>query len=70
MIDSKDDNQGPRIPYEPPRLFDLGGGVAYAAVGDCIPGGSPTSRCKDGSIAGTLCKVGSTANPCGNGGTG
>jgi hypothetical protein len=61
MTDSKDDNQKTRIPYEPPQLFDLGGGVAYAAVA-CNPGGSPTGRCTDGSAA-TIgkCQIGNIA---------
>ena len=72
MTDPKDKDQRTKIPYEPPRLFDLGGGVAYAAV-PCSPGGSPTtakcenggaatgSGCSSGTMAGGQCKSGSTA---------
>ncbi len=60
MTDTKDDNQRTRIPYESPRLFDLGGGVAYAAVA-CIPGGSPAGKCKDGNAAPGICASGGVA---------
>ena len=60
MTGEKNDNQGTRIPYEPPRLFDLGGGVAYAQA-TCKPGGSPAAGgCKSGSAA--------TSGPCNSGG--
>ena len=62
MTDSKDNNQKTRIPYEPPRLFDLGGGVAYAQVATCTPGGSPTGQCRNGNIAATSrCSTGNIA---------
>jgi hypothetical protein len=74
MTDSKKDNQSTRIKYEPPRLFDLGGGIAHAAPGDCKLGGSPaggkcqagsvaiTSDCKPGQTAGVACKDGIAAS--------
>jgi hypothetical protein len=61
-----------KVPYEPPRLFDLGGSTAYAAA-PCNPGGSPaggqcrngstatTSKCQEGSAAGGACQSGSAA---------
>jgi len=62
MTDLKDENQKTRIPYEPPRLFDLGGGVAYAQAAVCNPGGSPTGQCKSGSAAATgRCSTGTVA---------
>ncbi len=62
MTDSKDNNQKTRIPYEPPRLFDLGGGVAYAAVTACSPGGSPAGQCRSGNAAPTgKCQIGNIA---------
>lgn len=73
MTESKDGNQKTQIPYELPKLFDLGGGVAYAA-GECkdgtVPkglickaGGSPGggTKCKSGSSAGADCNAGQTA---------
>jgi hypothetical protein len=72
MPNSKKDNPDTRIPYEPPRLFDLGGGVAYAADA-CVTGGSPidakctagtvasTDKCDTGGIAGDKCDSGGTA---------
>jgi len=50
MTNSKNGDKKEKIPYEPPRLFNLGGGVAHAAV-QCNPGGSPAGLCKDGSMA-------------------
>ena len=74
MTDSKNNEKDSRIPYEPPRLFDLGGGVAYAAApGACSPGGSPTAgqctpgsaatggKCQSGGAAGSVCQNGSGA---------
>lgn len=75
MTESKDGNQKTRIPYELPKLFDLGGGVAYAkGKGECkdgtLPaglickaGGSPGggTECKSGSSAGDECKSGQVA---------
>jgi hypothetical protein len=53
MPDSQDDNQDTRIPYEPPRLFDLGGGVAYAKGEDaCTTGSVAAGKCKQGCIPG------------------
>jgi len=61
MTDPKDKDQRPKIPYEPPRLFDLGGGVAYAQAA-CSPGGSPgVATCKSGSSAGSACWTGTAA---------
>ncbi|MBW1911797.1 MAG: hypothetical protein JRI43_01250 [Deltaproteobacteria bacterium] len=74
MTDSKKDNQSARTQYEPPRLFDLGGGVAHAAKGDCKVGGSPAggkckagtlalyADCKSGSRAGNKCQTGIAAS--------
>ena len=58
MANSKDEDKK-KMPYEPPRLFDLGGGVAYAAE-ECKVGGSPAGNCKDGSMA--------TSDECKSGG--
>jgi hypothetical protein len=66
MTDPKDKDQKTKIPYEPPRLFDLGGGVAYAQA-PCKPGGSPgPGACRDGSTAGSdRCTTGVVAGgPC------
>jgi len=62
MTSPKDKEQEPKIPYESPRLFDLGGGVAYAQT-PCAPGGSPAgATCSDGgAAAGGRCKQGNTA---------
>ncbi len=62
MKDSKGKNKEPRAPYEPPRLLNLGGGVAYAQ-GACKAGGSPgTSTCTNGTTAtGGKCGVGGAA---------
>lgn len=62
MAKPKDKDQGTKIPYEPPRLFDLGGGVAYAQAA-CSPGGSPgAGACKSGSsAAGLQCWTGTAA---------
>ena len=62
MKNSKDKDSEPRNAYEPPRLLDLGGGVAYAQ-GACKAGGSPgTSTCRSGTTAtGGKCKVGGAA---------
>ena len=82
MTESKDGNQKTRIPYELPKLFDLGGGVAYAA-GECkdgtVPkglickaGGSPGggTGCSPGSSAGADCKNGLRAgSKCDTGST-
>ena len=68
MTDEKNDNKGKKLPYEPPRLFDLGGGIAHAAAA-CQSGGSASLACKsgnnatggacgDGGIPSLLCKVG------------
>ncbi|MCK4787936.1 MAG: hypothetical protein KAV87_29555 [Desulfobacteraceae bacterium] len=62
MTSTKDNNKRTKIPYEPPRLFDFGGGVAYAAA-PCSPGGSPAGGvCSDGNTAiPSQCRAGSTA---------
>ncbi len=62
MADEKDNNQRTRIPYEPPRLFDLGVGVAHAAK-PCRPGGSPTGDCSAGTnpLVPATCKSGGIA---------
>jgi hypothetical protein len=61
MTNSKNGDKKEKIPYEPPRLFNLGGGVAYAAV-ECKTGGSPAGQCKDGTMATSgRCKPGGVA---------
>jgi len=71
MTNSQDRQKDSRAPYEPPRLFDLGGGVAYAqsvcatggAPGDvqCNPGSTAGGgRCKSGTSAGATCKSGTS----------
>ena len=50
MANSNNEDKKEKMPYEPPRLFDLGGGVAYAAE-KCTVGGSPAGKCTDGSLA-------------------
>ena len=61
MTDPKDNDKKEKIPWEPPRLFDLGGGVAHAAS-NCSAGGSPTGKCKTGTLAtGSQCKAGGIA---------
>ena len=65
-----------KIPYEPPRVLDLGGGVAYAdeskdcksggvALNNCSGGNSPASPskdCKAGGSPGVNCSSGSMAS--------
>ena len=73
MTSSENEDKKEKIPYEPPRLFNLlGGGVAYAAKGDnCKVGGSPVGQCKDGSMATSdKCKSGGIAGgkQCSDGG--
>jgi hypothetical protein len=62
MAEPKDKDKKTKIPYEPPRLFNLGGGVAYAQT-PCNPGGSPgAGACKEGVAAGSnYCQAGSLA---------
>jgi hypothetical protein len=72
MTSTKDKDKKTKIPYEPPRLFDLDGGVAYAAA-PCSPGGSPAGgacadgsaatagHCKTGNVAGGQCQAGGAA---------
>jgi len=69
MTNSENGDKKEKIPYEPPRLFNLGGGVAYAAE-KCEAGGSPVSQCNDGSMATSQqCKEGGVAGSnCHNGG--
>ena len=59
MTDSKKDT---RTPYEPPKLFNLGDGLAYAQV-VCTTGGLPGGvQCTPGGTAnGGKCQVGYTA---------
>ena len=73
MTGSGKEDKDTRLPYESPKLFDLGGGVAHAATLDCKPGGSPagtmckaggaatTTQCNPGGAAGGVCTSGSTA---------
>ncbi len=61
MTDSNNEDKKEKIPYERPRLFDLGGGVAYAQA-KCKAGGSPAGQCKGGNMAtGGECKAGGIA---------
>lgn len=60
MTSPKDDKEKIRIPYEPPRLFDLGGAAAGGGGAACNPGGSPQADCKDGNAA--------TSDKCTSGG--
>lgn len=75
MTESKDGDLKTRIPYELPKLFDLGGGVAYAkGKGECKKGTAPAglickvggspgggTECKSGSSAGADCRTGQVA---------
>ena len=53
MKNSKKKDKEPRTPYEPPKLLNLGGGVAYAQEGACKAGGSPgvVGSCRNGAVA-------------------
>ena len=64
------DDKGSRAPYEPPKLFNLGGDIAYAQ-GACGTGGSPGfTACNSGGTAGGgRCKSGTTASGNCNTGT-
>lgn len=48
--DKKDKEKKNKIPYEPPRLFSLGVGTAYAGA-PCQQGGTPGNFCKAGGLA-------------------
>ena len=72
MTDSKEDKKEPRAPYEPPKLFNLGGGIAYAqsvcstggtpGAVQCSPGGTASGgSCKSGGQAAGTCRSGTTA---------
>ena len=70
MKNSKKEGNKSRTPYEPPRLLNLGSGVAHAQ-GACQAGGSPTiATCTPGSSAtSAACKTGTLAGAtCGTGG--
>ena len=71
MDNSEKEGKGSRKPYEPPKLFNLGGGVAHAQPVRCRPGGSPAAgACRDGgSATGGPCTVGNTAGDACRGGT-
>ena len=62
MTNSKKKSEKSRKAYEPPKLLDLGGGVAYAQ-GACKAGGSPSiSTCTNGTTAtGASCGTGGAA---------
>lgn len=62
MTSSKKKDKGDRLAYEPPKLFNLGGSVVYAAA-PCNPGGSPTGgNCSTGATATTGgCQTGNAA---------
>ncbi len=74
MTDPKEEKKDSRIPYEPPRLFSLGGGIAYAVDTVCRQGGLPyltqcttggtaqAGECKSGSTASARCRSGGQAN--------
>ena len=68
-----------KLPYEPPKILDLGGGVAYAAAlchagsvaqtAKCQAGGSPhkkcqTAKCQAGGSPQKECHAGSVAYGC------
>ena len=71
-----------KLPYEPPQILDLGGGVAYAQQGkQCAAGVYPQQQCQTGatasggqcnagSVASTTCNTGSSpsSNQCNQGG--
>ena len=62
MTNPKDENQKTKIPYEPPRLFDLGVSVAHAqGKGKCASGGSAFGGCKSGTRALGKCLAGDLA---------
>jgi len=73
MTDTSKKDKDSRVPYEPPKLFDLGGGVAYAQETVCNFGGTPGvvacmpgnyalgGRCRSGGQAAGQCKTGGTA---------
>jgi len=63
MTGSEKENKDTRAPYEPPKLFNLGGGVAHAQVSQCKPGGSPAgASCLPGGAATvTACSPGAVA---------
>jgi len=48
-----------KMPYEPPKILDLGGDVAYAAK-HCKAGSVPGGKCQAGSVAGAVkqCQAG------------
>jgi hypothetical protein len=48
MTDSKKGNNKKNASYEPPRLFDLSGGVAYAAS-ECDNGNRASVGCDNGN---------------------
>ena len=62
MTDSKEEKKDSRIPYEPPRLLSLGGGIAYAQDTVCREGGLPyLTQCTNGGTAQAgACKSGGT----------
>ncbi len=48
-----------KLPYEPPKILDLGGGVAYAGARHCKAGNVPSAQCKaGGAAAAKQCKAG------------
>jgi hypothetical protein len=63
MTASRKEDKKSRAPYEPPKLFNLGGGIAHAQ-GACSVGGSPGfTQCNSGGAAsGGRCKTGTTAS--------
>lgn len=52
MTDSKKGTNKKSAPYEPPRLFDLSGGVAYAAS-ECDNGNRASIECDNGNSVST-----------------
>jgi len=67
-----DSNAKVKLPYEPPRIFDLWTSSAYAqtpactegsgVASFCTVGGTPAQECKTGGAAtGGKCQSGSTA---------
>lgn len=60
-----EDKASGKVPYEPPRLIDLTGGVAHAqetAGLDCRSGSVAAGQCMNGQVANqNQCKSGSAA---------
>ena len=63
MADDKKKERDGKLPYEPPRLMDLVGGVAHAQQSDCRQGSNPNTSCNPGGTAVVgQCRAGSIAS--------